>query len=166
MAVAVSPNDAIIAGRNPLQSKPPLPWTGAYHATTEEAVPTVRILTRRLDCVKNFELPHDQRWSLSGYAREDTRNQGDTDCRRLYANLPEVELTHVLHCTSSSWLPAQACPRRPSWCIIHTTRRCGFSCVFSGYGRCVVIGRVQSGGRSSHRRRSVECWECERTARG
>jgi hypothetical protein len=85
MAVAVSPNVAVIAGRDPLQSNPPLPWTGAYHATVEEELPAVRIPPRRLDCVKIYELPDDQRWSLDRYHREDTSKQCSKDgtCPRI-----------------------------------------------------------------------------------
>jgi hypothetical protein len=79
MAVAISPNAAIIAGRAPLQSKPPLPWSDAYHATVEAGLPTVRIPVRTLSCVKKYELPFDERWDLDSYARRDRIKQGNTD---------------------------------------------------------------------------------------
>jgi hypothetical protein len=102
MAVAVSPNDAVIAGRNPLQSEPPLPWTGAYHVTVEGGFPAVRIPPRRLNCVKKYELPHDERWALSSYHREDIRKQRDIDGTRLRASLLEVKLTNMAHCSCSN----------------------------------------------------------------
>jgi hypothetical protein len=96
MAVAVSPNAAVIAGRAPLHSKPPLPWPNAYHATVEAGVSAVRIQTRLLNCVKKHLLPFDEQWSLDSYHREDTRKQCSIDGTSLRVDLVQAQTNQTI----------------------------------------------------------------------
>jgi hypothetical protein len=100
MAIAMSPNTQVIAGREPMQTEPPLPWANSFHYTVDGGIPRVRIKSKMLSCLNHYKLSSDELWQMTCYAVQDRKRRHALACaaNRMFVFRLSKQLAERLFC--------------------------------------------------------------------
>jgi hypothetical protein len=100
MAIAVSPNTQVIAGREPMQAEPPLPWANTFHYTVDGGIPSVRIKSEMLSCLNHYKLSSDERSQMRFYAVQDRDRRHALACaaHRMFVFRLSKQLAERMFC--------------------------------------------------------------------